>query len=131
MTTTAMTRTIDKRWFGLDAIVTGANGAAYLLGAGLLAEHLGADAATYRWLGVALLLYGALVGWYASSGRTAAPGWVIVDANVVWVAASLVVVASGMLDLTGLGATWGVAQALVVAAFAGLQIRSLRAAASR
>jgi hypothetical protein len=116
-----------RRWFALDALVTAANAAVYLLAAGLLTDLLGADVATYRWVGAFLLAYAALVGWYAAAGRATAAGWAVVVANEVWVVASLVVAVLGTFDLTAVGRAWVVAQAVVVGAFAVLQARALRA----
>lgn len=131
MTSTLMTRPADttaarRRWFALDALVTGGNGLAYLAAAGPLADLLGGDAATYRWVGAFLLAYAAAVGAYAARPRSTAAGWAIVGANVAWVLASLDVAVTGALDLDTAGRTWAVAQALVVGALAAVQAGALR-----
>lgn len=121
--------TVRRRlWFGVDAVVTGGNAVGYLALAGPLADLLGGDAATYRWLGVLLLGYAAVVAAYARSTASAGAGWAIVAANAAWVVASVEVAATGALDLEPAGRVWVAAQALVVGALAALQARSLRRA---
>ncbi|MFC7503975.1 hypothetical protein, partial [Nocardioides sp. GCM10030258] len=85
------------------------------------------QAATYRWLGVFMLGYAAVVGLYARSSLSKRTGWAVVVGNVVWVLASLEVALTGMFDIDGFGRAWVVAQALVVADLALMQARSLRA----
>ncbi|NYJ03664.1 hypothetical protein HNR19_004362 [Nocardioides thalensis] len=119
--------TARRRWFGLDALVTGANGLAYLVAAGPLTDLLGGDATTFRWIGAFLLAYAVAVGAYAAAPRSAAVGWVIVGANAVWVVASLEVAVTGALDLDAVGRGWAAAQALVVGALAAIQASVLRA----
>ncbi|GAA1513414.1 hypothetical protein [Nocardioides humi] len=116
-----------RLWFAADALVTGANAVVYLAAAGPLADLLGGDAGTWRVVGALLLAYAALVGLYARSPRSRRIGWALVAANLAWVVASLDVAVTGALDLDPLGRAWVVAQALVVAGFAGLQTRVLRA----
>ncbi|WP_408897586.1 hypothetical protein ACJ5H2_00425 [Nocardioides sp. R1-1] len=116
-----------RLWFGADALVTGGNAVVYLAAAGPLADLLGGEASTWRGIGAFLLAYTACVALYARSPRSAAAGWAIVVVNAVWALGSLEVAATGALDLDGLGRGWAVAQALVVAGFAVLQARVLRA----
>ncbi len=116
-----------QRWFGLDAVATGANALGYLALASWLSEHLGASASAHRTVGAGLLLFAAAVTAYAVS--TAPPRWagaVIVRGNVAWIACSVVVAGAGIGDLTGLGRAWALAQALVVAALTALQASSIR-----
>lgn len=131
MSATQLDRTPDttaarRRWFGLDALVTGANGAAYLVAAGPLADLLGGDPTTFRWIGAFLVAYAVGVGAYAAAPRATAPGWAIVGANVLWVVVSLEVALTGALDLDAAGRGWAVAQALVVGALATIQAGVLR-----
>lgn len=131
MTTTAPAPAVTTRagrlWFATDAVVSAGNGLAYLAAAGPLADLLGGDATTYRWVGAFLVLYGAAVGLYARSSMPIRGGWAIVVGNAVWTVASLEVAVTDALDLDPAGRGWVVAQALVVAALAVLQGRSLRA----
>jgi len=106
----------------LDAIVTGANGAAYLVAAGPLEDLLGLSPALLRGIGAFLLLFSAVV-WIVGSrpqvSSTAALA--VIAVNVLWAADSIAFLAAGLSDPTTVGAIWIVLQALVVAGFAGLQ----------
>ena len=109
----------------LDAAVTGANGAAYLLAAPLLADLLGLPAGWLRGVGAFLLLFGVAVWAVAARpARTAVEA--VVAANALWVAGSVAVVLAGLGSPTTIGAVWLVLQAAVVAAFAVLQAAGLR-----
>ncbi|MFW3171709.1 hypothetical protein [Geodermatophilus sp. CPCC 206100] len=109
----------------LDAVVTAANGAAYLLAAGPLADLLGLPAGWLRGVGVFLLGYAALV-WLVGS-RPAAPAVrAVVTANALWAAGSLAVVLAGLGSPSTVGAVWLVLQAAVVAGFATAQAAGLR-----
>jgi hypothetical protein len=112
---------------GLDAVVTGANGAAYLLGASVLDGPLGLSAALLRGVGAFLLVYAGTV-WLVASRRhiPAAAVEAIVGANALWAAGSVAVAVVGVGSLTGLGAGWLVLQAVLVAAFAAVQLAGLR-----
>jgi hypothetical protein len=112
----------------LDAVITGANGAAYLVLAGPLHDLLGTPASTLRIVGAFLVAFA--VGVSAVSRRPQRPAVAaVITANVLWVIDSLVVVAAGWLDLETAGAVWAVMQAATVAAFAALQTAGLRAPA--
>jgi hypothetical protein len=111
----------------LDAVVTGANGAAYLAAAPLLTELLGVPSGVLRGLGTFLLVYAAGVALVAarpviSAGATE----VVIGANLLWAAASVAAVVTGRFDLTAVGSTWVLLQAAVVAGFAVLQLTALR-----
>lgn len=109
----------------LDAVVTAANGAAYLLAGPLLTDLLGLPAGWLRGIGVFLLLFG--LGVWIVAARPAPPAvGTVVAANVLWAAGSLVVAAAGVGNPTTVGTVWTVLQAVVVAAFAGLQVAGLR-----
>lgn len=111
----------------LDAAVSGANGAAYLLAAPLLQDVLGLPAGALRAVGCALLVFAAAIWLLASrptlSARAAA---VVVAANLLWVVDSLAVAVAGWGSPTTAGTAWIVLQAAVVGGFAGLQWRALR-----
>jgi hypothetical protein len=91
----------------LDAVVTGANGAAYLLLAGPLGELLGLAPGLLRGVGAFLLAFAALV-WMAGEPRE--PDRVavsaIVAANALWVLASLGVALTGGGSPTTAGTLW-------------------------
>ncbi len=113
----------------LDAGVTGANGLAYLVAAGPLAELLGPPEAALRGIGAFLVVFAALV---ALAGRPAAPARravvAVVVVNAAWVAGSLVAAAAGWGSPTTAGTVWTLLQAGVVAGFAELQVAGLRRA---
>ncbi len=111
----------------LDSAVTGANGAAYLLAAGPLGDLLGLDAVLLRVLGVVLLAFATVV--WLTAARPVVPRAAvraIVAINAAWVAASVVVAIGGWTSPTVAGAVWIVAQAIVVAGFAELQVAALK-----
>lgn len=106
----------------VDALVTGANGVAYLAAAGPLEELLGIEPAVQRPIGAFLLLFAAgvwLVATRPSIPRRAVLA--IVGANALWVVASLAFAAAGASSPTTAGTVWVVLQALVVGGFATLQ----------
>jgi hypothetical protein len=109
----------------LDAVVTGLNGAAYLLAASPLADLLGLPAGWLRGTGVFLLAYAAAV-WLVGIRPTPTAVRTVVAANALWAAGSVLVVLAGLGSPTTVGAVWLVLQALVVAAFAVLQAAGLR-----
>ncbi|MEO3752159.1 hypothetical protein [Streptomyces sp. B6B3] len=125
--TPASPRVWLRRWLTLDAVVTGGNALVYLAAAGPVGRLLGLDTGLLVGLGAFLLGYAAVVGWLASRREPAtAAVWCVIEANVAWSVASLVALAL-WLDPDAPGAVWIPAQAAVVAAFAALQYRALRA----
>lgn len=116
----------------LDALVTGANGAAYLVAAGPLEDLLGPSPALLRGIGVFLLAFSAVVWTVGSRPRVSSPAALAVIAvNVLWAADSIAFLASGLSDPTTVGGIWIVMQALVVAGFAVLQAAARGAARER
>ena len=108
----------------LDAVVTGANGAAYLVLAGPLEDLLGVEASLLRPIGAFLLAFAAFV--YVVATRPDVPRagvTAVIEANVLWVIGSLMFVLAGVSSPETAGSVWTVMQAVVVAAFAGLQAR--------
>ena len=108
----------------LDAVVTGANGAAYLTLASPLEDLLGVEATLLRPIGAFLLAFAAFV-WVVAT-RPAVPRagvTAVIEANVLWVVGSLVFVVAGVSSPDTAGSVWTVMQAAVVAGFAGLQAR--------
>ena len=111
----------------LDALVTGANGIAYLAAAGVLDSLLGLPASLLRGAGAFLVLFAAAVWLVAArpaiSHRAAGA---VIAANAVWAIDSVVALAAGWWSPSTAGAVWIAMQAVVVAAFAGLQLTGLR-----
>ena len=125
--TTAPRTTAPRRfWFAADAAVSAVVGVAHLAAAVPLADLLGADVATHRWVGAFLLGYAVVVGAYARSAMSPRLGWAVVAGNAVWVIASIEVAVMAMGGLEGAGRVWVVLQAVVVADLALLQARALR-----
>ena len=100
-------------------------GPACLLAAPLLGDLLGLPAGWLRGVGVFLLLFGAVV-WAVAVRPTPPAVGTVVAANVLWAVGSVVVALTGVGGPTVVGAAWIVLQAVVVAAFAGLQVAGLR-----
>ncbi|MGY1781651.1 hypothetical protein [Geodermatophilus sp. SYSU D01036] len=111
----------------LDAVVTGANGLAYLAAAPLLSDLLGVPAGALRGLGTFLAVFAAGVALVAARPRVPRGATeVVVGANALWAAGSVAAVAAGRFDLTAAGTVWVLLQAAVVAGFAALQLTALR-----
>ena len=107
----------------LDAVVSAANGAAYLVAAGPLGDLLGLSAPLLRGVGAFLLAYAAFV-WLAQASRASAR--IVVAGNAAWAAGSIVAAIAGWGDPTTAGTVWIVMQGVVVAGFAELQLAGLR-----
>ncbi|MGF0169063.1 hypothetical protein ACQF36_00550 [Streptomyces sp. Marseille-Q5077] len=129
---TALARTSDpqtvlRRFLALDAVVTGANGLAYLVASGPLGRLLGVDSTLLLALGAFLIVYAAAVGLLASRARPAAlPVRAVIEANLAWSVLSLAALALWLSPSTA-GGVWTVLQALTVAGFAVLQHMALKA----
>ena len=111
----------------LDAVVTGANGVAYLALADVLDAPLGMPAGFLRGVGAFLLVF-ALAVWAAATRETVRPAAAaaVVAANLVWVVESVALVAFDWFTPATAGAVWTVLQAVVVGGFAALQLYALR-----
>ena len=108
----------------LDAVVTGANGAAYLVLAGPLEDLLGVEASLLRPVGAFLIAFAAFVAYVATRPEVPRAGvTAVIEANVLWVIGSLAFVIAGVSSPETAGSVWTVMQAAVVAGFAGLQAR--------
>lgn len=128
----ALARTSDphtalRRFLALDAVVTGANGLAYLALSGPLGRLLGVDSTLLLELGLILAVYGVGVGLLAARSRPATlPVRAVVEINLTWAVLSCVALAL-WLSPTTTGAVWTLLQAATVAGFAALQYAALRA----
>jgi hypothetical protein len=121
------TGTLLRTALRLDAAVTALNGAAYLLAAPLLGDLLGLPSALLRGVGAFLLAFAAAVWLVAARRPTSIPAArAVVGANLLWIAGSLVAVATGAGSPTTAGTVWTVLQAAVVAGFVALQLAGLR-----
>lgn len=119
--------TLLRRFLALDAVVTTGNGLIYLVFSGWAASLLGVSATALVAIGAFLTAFGLGVGALALAKTPSATGTTVVaDANILWVLASVVVGAFGLLGANTIGTLWTFAQALTVGAFAALQIYGLR-----
>ena len=111
----------------IDAVVSGANGVAYLALAGPLADLFGVSGSLLRPIGAFFLVWAAAL-WLLSSREAITRGEMIAVAalNAVWVAGSLVFGATGAAAPDTVGTVWVLLQALVVSGFAGLQLAASR-----
>jgi hypothetical protein len=108
----------------LDAVVTGANGAAYVALAGPLEDLLGVEASLLRPTGAFLLAFAVFVAVVATRPEVPRAGvTAVIEANILWVIGSLAFVVIGVSSPDTAGSVWTVMQAAVVAGFAGLQAR--------
>ncbi|MEU8844986.1 hypothetical protein AB0C70_01770 [Streptomyces sp. NPDC048564] len=124
-------QTVLRRLLALDAVVTGANGLAYLALSGPLGRLLGVDDTLLVALGAFLTVYAAAVALLASRGRPAAlPVRAVIEANLTWSVLSPVALVLWLTPSTA-GAVWTVLQALTVAGFAALQHLALKARQAR
>lgn len=127
-TTTTPAPSLLRLALRVDAVVSGLNGAAYLLLAGPLSDLLGLSAGVLRAVGIFLLVYAAAV-WLVGD-RPASPAVrAVITGNLLWTVGSLAAVATDLGTPTTIGAVWLVLQAVVVAAFAVLQLAGLRRSA--
>jgi len=104
----------------LDAVASGGLGLLLAAFAPLADDHLGIPVGLSVGLGVFLVAWAAFVGW-AATRDSAALVKEIALLNVVWVVASIVFLVAQVVDLTGLGVTFVLLQAVAVAGFVVLQ----------
>jgi hypothetical protein len=116
-----------RRALMLDAAASGATGLLVIAGAGVLEGPLGLPAALLRGAGLVLVPYVAFVAWAGTREAISRPAvWAIVAANMLWAAASALLLASGFLAPTALGYAFVIGQAIVVALLGELQYVGLR-----
>jgi hypothetical protein len=127
MTTTAApaTPSLLPLALRLDAVVTGLNGAAYLVAAPLLHELLGLSTGLLRGAGVFLLVFAPAV-WLVAEQRGGSAVEAVIVLNALWAVGSIAAVLNDGFTTTTVGSAWLVLQAAVVATFAALQFAGLR-----
>jgi hypothetical protein len=119
---------LTRAALGLDAVVTGANGVAYLAAASLLDEPLGMPAGFLRGVGAFLIVFAACVAYVATRRQVnRAAVYAVIALNALWVVDSIALAAFGWYDPTTGGSIWTILQAGVVAGFAALQAYAIRA----
>lgn len=110
-----------------DAAASAATGLLLGLGADLLEPLLGLPAALMRVAGYALLPFAALVALLATRSTIPRAGvWAVVAVNALWVIDSIGLLLSGQVSPTAIGQAFVVAQAIVVATFAELEVTAVR-----
>jgi hypothetical protein len=111
----------------VDAVASGLTGMLAALGAHLLAGPLGLPVELLKYAGLSLIPFAAALAWVAMRRTSIAPViWAIIAANTLWVADSILLLLAGWVDPTALGSTFVVAQAMGVAALAGVEYLGLR-----
>ena len=111
----------------VDAAASGGMGLLLAVGHRFLANVLGLPAGLLFWAGLFLVPFAAFLVWVAR--KTAIPqGLVrfIVAGNVLWVIASIAIAPAGIVEPTGLGLAFLIAQAAAVIVFVILEYRGLR-----
>lgn len=112
-----------------DAIVSGVTGIAMMLGAEMLSPLFGVAAALLRWAGVSLMPFAAFVAAVAMRDSISTAGVrVVIAANLLWAADSVLLLFTGWVDPTVLGYAFIVGQAILVAALAEVQHIGLKSA---
>jgi hypothetical protein len=106
-----------------DAVVTGANGVAYLALAGPLEELLGLSTPLLRGVGAFLVVFALFVALAGTRVPLA-----VIAANIAWATGSIVAAIGGWGSPETVGTVWIVLQAITVGAFAELGMVGLRRA---
>ncbi|MGK5440421.1 hypothetical protein ACSNN7_01115 [Micromonospora sp. URMC 105] len=110
-----------------DAIGSGANGIVYLAVAAIFGQLFGLPAGLLYPVGAFLVVFAAALVYLGSRPAVSRPAvGVVIAVNIAWVAASVELLVAGWFPLTTLGVALVIAQAVVVAGFAALQITGLR-----
>lgn len=119
--------TFLRRALLLDAVASGATGLLMIAGAGLAEGMLGLPAALLRGAGLVLVPYVAFVIYTGTRETISRPAvWAIIVANVLWAAASALLLLAGWVAPTALGYAFVITQAVVVALLGELQYMGLR-----
>jgi membrane protein implicated in regulation of membrane protease activity len=114
-----------------DAAASGATGLLLLIGAGVLSGLLDLPEALMRWAGITLLPYAALILYLGSRDTLSSSAvWAVIGTNLIWAAASILLLLMDLISPNGLGLAFVLFQAAVVAGFAEAQFMSLRRSAS-
>jgi hypothetical protein len=121
-----------RRVLTADGAISGATGLLMILGADFLGRTLGLPTALLQYAGISLIPFAAFV-LYMSRRESLPPGsvWFVIALNTAWVAASVLLLVSGLIDPTALGYAFIVVQAVAVAVFVELQYVGLRRPATR
>ncbi len=116
-----------RRVLAIDALASGATGLLLIVAAGPLEGLLGIPATLSRGAGLVLVPYVAFVTMLAVRGRFSASAvWLVIVANLLWAGASVLVLASGVVEPNFLGYAFVLAKALVVGVLGAAQYLALR-----
>ncbi len=123
--------TFLRRVLFADAATCIATGLLMMFGSGLLEQFLGLPTVLLRYAGIALMPFGAFLVYLATRERLSQFAvWIVIVLNALWTVDSFLLLLTGWVAPTELGYTFVVAQALGVAAFAGLEYFGLKKAAT-
>ena len=110
-----------------DAVVTGLAGLLMVLAAIPLSTRYGLPAGLLRWAGIICLPFAAFDAWLATRLRLQRPAvFFVVACNALWALNSILLLLSGWVEPTAFGTVFVVAQAVVTAVFAELELIGLR-----
>jgi hypothetical protein len=110
-----------------DAMTCAAMGALLVSGSGLVAGLTDIPAPLLFYAGLSLLPVAAFMALVALQVPVSGPlAWLVIGGNVLWVAASLLLLVSGWIAPNALGLAFVIAQAVAVAALALLELGALR-----
>ena len=111
----------------VDAVASGGMGVLLAAAADPLAAWFGLPVALLREVGLLLIPYAGLLVYLANKQTTPRlPAQIIVAGNVLWVIGSAALLMSGLVAPTALGKAFVIAQALIVAVLAELQLLGLK-----
>ena len=126
-TTSAPRQGFRRLALRLDAVVSGANGVAYLALAAPLADLFGVSAGFLRPLGAFFVIWAGALWLFSNRSPIGREAMIAVALlNLVYVAGSLVFIAAGAQSPDTVGTVWGVLQAATVSGFAVLQLAASR-----
>lgn len=116
-----------RRVLMVDAVCSGAMGAAMIALAAVLGDVLQLPADLLREAGIVLIPFAAFVGFLATRAQPVRFAvWAVIALNVVWAADSILLLLTGWVAPNALGYAFVIGQALVVAVFAELEYVGLR-----
>ncbi|MBA3805918.1 MAG: hypothetical protein H0X14_09450 [Acidobacteria bacterium] len=125
------TSTFLRRVLFADAATCVACGLLLAFGAGRLEQLLGLPAGLSRYAGLSLLPFAAFLGYLATRENLSQKVvWWVIILNALWTIDSILLLMSGWVAPTGLGAAFIVFQAVGVAMFAALEYFGLRKSAA-
>lgn len=111
----------------VDALASGASGLLLLFGAGLVAPWLALPEALLRAAGLILVPFVAFVAVLALRSLLPVVAiYAVIAGNLLWIAASALLLGSGLVAPSPLGYAFVIAQAAAVAVFAEMQLVGVR-----